>query len=187
MAARRPLAMVSRHDLRHDARPPLRSQLARPPDGVMLSPADFDRGGSRTGLAPRHAPRRLAERLRDARAFGTAVDDDDHVAVLEDTAVERMKIAQLERLVASATVIDGAVDVPGAAGLGSVVRVRDDGGQGGRVRTRRPPGGRRNANPGHAGVAGRRGAARLARRRRRARDASERARADPHGAGRDRR
>ena len=97
----------------------------------------------------------LAERLRDARDFGTAVDDDDHLAVLEDAAVERIKIAQLERLVASATVIDGTVAGDGTAGLGSVVRVHDHAGQeieyelvGRRNR-------RRDANPGHARLAGR--------------------------------
>ena len=66
----------------------------------------------------------LAERLREARAYGSASNDDDHLAVLEDAAVERVKIAQLEHLIASATVVDAdaADDV---AGLGSVVRVKD--------------------------------------------------------------
>ena len=105
------------------------SQLARPPDAVMLTPADLDQAVRELDLLRGTHRADVAERLRDARAFGTAVDDDDHVSVLEDMAVQRMKIAQLERLVASATVIDGAVDVPGAAGLGSVVRVRDSGGK----------------------------------------------------------
>lgn len=102
------------------------AQLARPPDGVILTSADFDEAVRELDLLRGAHRADVAERLRDARAFGTAVDDDDHVSVLEDTAVQRMKIAQLERLVASATVVDGAVAVPGAASLGSVVRVRDD-------------------------------------------------------------
>ena len=51
-------------------------------------------------------------------------DDDDHLAVLEDVAVARIKIAQLERLIASATIVDFDPSDDGA-GLGCVVRVRD--------------------------------------------------------------
>jgi transcription elongation factor GreA len=53
------------------------------------------------------------------------MNDDDHLAVLEDAAVERIKIAQLERLIASATVVDDDAADDDVAGLGSVVRVRD--------------------------------------------------------------
>jgi transcription elongation factor GreA len=80
-----------------------------------------------------HAAHRadLADRLRDARAFGSPGDDDDWLSVMEDAAVERGRIAQLERQIAAARVVD---DAPGAgagagAGLGSVVRVRDDRGR----------------------------------------------------------
>ena len=104
-------------------------QFPGPASGVMLSPADLtDAIRELESLRSAHRAD-LAERLRDARAYGTAVDDDDHLAVLEDAAVERIKIAQLERLVASATVIDAAVAGNGIAGLGSVVRVHDQTGQ----------------------------------------------------------
>jgi transcription elongation factor GreA len=49
--------------------------------------------------------------------------------VLEDSAVQRERIAALERLVASATVVEVADGVAGAAGLGSIVRVRDQAGK----------------------------------------------------------
>ena len=115
------------YDTRPD--PQFHSQFAAPAGGVMLSPADLtDAIRELDSLRSAHRAD-LAERLRDARAFGTAVDDDDHLAVLEDAAVERIKIAQLERLVASATVIDAAVAGDGIAGLGSVVRVHDQAGQ----------------------------------------------------------
>ena len=114
------------YDTRLD--PQFNSQFAVPAGSVLLSPADLtDAIRELDSLRSSHRAG-LAERLRDARAFGTAVDDDDHLAVLEDAAVERIKIAQLERLVASATVIDAAVG-DGVAGLGSVVRVRDQAGQ----------------------------------------------------------
>lgn len=105
------------------------SPLARPPDGVILTSVDFDEAVRELDLLRGAHRADIAERLRDARAFGTAVDDDDHLAVLEDMAVQRMKIAQLERLVASATVVEVAADVAGAAGLGSVVHVQDDRGK----------------------------------------------------------
>ena len=63
------------------------------------------------------------------RNFGSAGDDDDRKAVLEDTAIDRLRLAQLERFVASATVVDDELASPGAAGLGSRVRVRDDAGR----------------------------------------------------------
>ncbi len=111
----------------HDPHP--RLQLDAPAGGVMLTSDDFAEV-MRELDALRNAHRSdIAERLRDARAYGTAVNDDDHLAVLEDAAVEWVKIARLERLVASATVIDAAVAGDGVAGLGSVVLVRDPAGQ----------------------------------------------------------
>jgi transcription elongation factor GreA len=71
----------------------------------------------------------LAARLREARGRGVAGDNDDRLAVLEDAAVDEVKIAQLERLIASVTVIDGAGAGDGAAGLGSVVSVEAPGGR----------------------------------------------------------
>ena len=106
-----------------------RSQLAAADGGVMLSPADFTEVIRELDTLRNTHRSDLAERLRHARGYGTAGNDDDHLAILEDAAIERVKIAQLERLVASATVIDAAVAGDGVAGLGSVVRVRDLAGQ----------------------------------------------------------
>jgi transcription elongation factor GreA len=71
----------------------------------------------------------LAERLRDARGFGVAGDNDDHLAAFEDAAVAEARITRLERVIASATVIEGARADDGAAGLGSIVRVKDQHGR----------------------------------------------------------
>jgi transcription elongation factor GreA len=68
----------------------------------------------------------LAERLRDARSFGSPGDDDDWLSVMEDAAIERGRIAQLARLMAVASVVDDAPSGDARAGLGSVVLVRDD-------------------------------------------------------------
>src|SRR4051794_7965355 len=95
----------------------------------VLSPHDFDQV-LRELESLRSAHRAdLAARLRDARDFGSPGDDDDRLAALEDVAVDRVRIARLERVVASATVVDGADAGDGTAGLGSVVRVRDHAGR----------------------------------------------------------
>jgi transcription elongation factor GreA len=67
----------------------------------------------------------LEGRLREARAFGGSTENDDLLAVLEECAVERARIAQLEELVRMASVADGAAADAGA-GLGSTVRVADE-------------------------------------------------------------
>ena len=48
---------------------------------------------------------------------------------MEDAGVEQGRIAQLERLVALATVVDDPPSGDAGAGLGAVVRVRDDAGR----------------------------------------------------------
>jgi transcription elongation factor GreA len=74
--------------------------------------------------------RELAQRLHDVRVHGTTSDDDDLLAVLEDTAIGRARIAQLEDLVRCATVLDGQdARADGAAGLGSTVEVADTAGR----------------------------------------------------------
>ena len=63
------------------------------------------------------------------RAHGTTSDDDDRLAVLEEAAIDRARIAQLEDLARCATVLDDDADFDGAAGLGSTVEVADEAGR----------------------------------------------------------
>src|SRR3954469_15296847 len=91
------------------------------PESVMLSPTDFAEITRELDSLRNTHRAEIAERLRDARTYGTAVGDDDHLAILEDAAVDRGKIAQLERLVASATIVDDVLADEGLAGLGSFV------------------------------------------------------------------
>ena len=95
----------------------------------MLSPTDFAEIVQELESLRSSHRAEVAERLRDARSYGTAVGDDDHLAILEDAAVDRGKIAQLERLVASATLVDDTLGDDGLAALGSFVRVRDRAGR----------------------------------------------------------
>jgi transcription elongation factor GreA len=72
----------------------------------------------------------LAQRLHDMRAHGGTSDNDDLLAVLEEAAIDRARIAQLEDLVRRATVLDDKhTRFDGAAGLGSTIRVADDAGR----------------------------------------------------------
>ena len=100
-----------------------------PVGAMLLSPADLAEA-IRDLDSLRSAHRAdLAERLRDARTYGSPGDDEDHLTVLEEAAFAEMRIAQLERLVASATVVEAAVADDGVAGLGSVLLVRDESGR----------------------------------------------------------
>jgi transcription elongation factor GreA len=96
---------------------------------VILTQAEFDQ--LRDELeALRNAHRDdLADRLRHARGFGVMGDNDDQLAAFEDAAIDGARIVQLERLIASATVIDGAWADDGAATLGSIVRFEDSAGR----------------------------------------------------------
>jgi transcription elongation factor GreA len=110
---------------------PLVSTSAVPPPlttRVQLSPSDYaELMRELDELRSRHRGE-LARRLRDARDFGSPGDDDDRLAVFEDAAVDEARIAQLEQLARSASVVDIGDDADGAAGLGSTVRVADEAG-----------------------------------------------------------
>jgi transcription elongation factor GreA len=100
------------------------------PTGVVMSSAEYGvLVRELEGLRAVHRSE-LAEELHDARSRGSTGDNDDVLAVLEETAVPRARIAQLEDLVRYATVLeddDAAFD--GAAGLGSTIEVADEDGR----------------------------------------------------------
>jgi transcription elongation factor GreA len=118
-------AMVSGMDAQPIAMPSSR-EIA--PTGVVMSSAEYAvLMRELEGLRASHRTE-LAQRLHDVRAHGTTSDDDDRLAVLEEAAIDQARIAQLEDLVRSATVLDDAV-FDGAAGLGSTVEVADEDGR----------------------------------------------------------
>jgi len=99
------------------------------PAGIVMSSAEYA-ALVRELESLRSAHRtELARRLHDVRTHGVTSDDDDRLAVLEETAVERARIAQLEDLARSATVLDDDEAFDGAAGLGSAVEVADEAGR----------------------------------------------------------
>jgi transcription elongation factor GreA len=110
-------------------RTPTAFAVPPPASGVTLSPSDLNELTDELDRLRAAHSADLAERLRDARSFGSPGDDDDWLSVMEDAAVERARIAQLERLIAVARVVDDAPGDDAGAGLGTVVRVRDDRGR----------------------------------------------------------
>jgi transcription elongation factor GreA len=109
-------------DPRHDA------SNGTPEGAVLLTQVDFDAlVGELEALRSKHRGE-LAGRLREARAFGTASENDDLLAALEDSAVDHARLAKLEELVRMAVVVETSGG-DGGAGLGSTVRVADDKGR----------------------------------------------------------
>jgi transcription elongation factor GreA len=98
------------------------------PDGVPLTQEDFDLLVRELDALRSTHRSEVAERMRQARAFGGATENDELLEVLEESAVAHARIAQLEELVRVATVVEGYAR-DGGAGLGSTVRVADDGGR----------------------------------------------------------
>jgi transcription elongation factor GreA len=97
--------------------------------GVELSTADYaELMRELDDLRTRHRGE-VSQRLRDARDFGSPGDDDDRQAVREDAAFAAARIARLEHLARFARVVAPDEAADGRAGLGSVVKVRDDGGR----------------------------------------------------------
>ena len=91
--------------------------------GTQLTGADYEAVVRELdALRSRHRVE-LERRLRDARALGSPADDDDVLAVFEDIAVERARIAQLEALLRSASIVDDRAAFDGRVGLGCMVRV----------------------------------------------------------------
>jgi transcription elongation GreA/GreB family factor len=77
----------------------------------------------------------FAERLREARRFGAAGDNDDYLQIKEEEAVLTAGMAHISLLLETALVVDPADVGDGVVTVGSVVEVRDpDSGQRQRLR-----------------------------------------------------
>ncbi|HWK25524.1 MAG TPA: GreA/GreB family elongation factor [Solirubrobacter sp.] len=95
--------------------------------GLVFSPADYE-NAVRELESLRSARRaELATRLREAQESGSPGDQDDRLDAVERIAVYSGRIAQLERQLAAATILEATTG--GGAGLGDVVQVRDQSGR----------------------------------------------------------
>ncbi len=111
-------------DSRHTAAP----AGGTPDGGVLLTQADFDALVLELEALRAEHRGELAGRLREARAFGSASENDDLLAAFEESAVDHARLAKLEELVRLAVVVESSAG-DGGAGLGSTVRVADDKGR----------------------------------------------------------
>jgi transcription elongation factor GreA len=111
-------------DSRHHAAP----AGGTPDGGVLLTQADFDALVLELEALRAEQRGELAGRLREARAFGSASENDDLLAAFEESAVDHARLAKLEAHVRLAVVVEGSAG-DGGAGLGSTVRVADDNGR----------------------------------------------------------
>jgi transcription elongation factor GreA len=96
---------------------------------AISAPAVLTREGERALRATlRRLHRQLsvefAARLSEARTFGEIAGNDDYLQTLEEEAVLRSRIARLEGLLDSATVVSDSPRT-GAVAIGTTVRVED--------------------------------------------------------------
>jgi transcription elongation factor GreA len=108
------------------------SSPGRPPraSGVVLSTAEYDDHLRELAALCDEHKAQFARDLRDARAGGSPGDGDEWLTALENAAVDQGRIAQLERLLASATVVDESLLATDNRGrLGALVRVQDQRGK----------------------------------------------------------
>lgn len=96
---------------------------------TQLTRADYDALGRELDALRSGHRVELEQRLRDARMFGSPADDDEILAVFEEAAISQARIARLEMLLQSASIVDGACTFDGRAVLGSTVRVTEDDGR----------------------------------------------------------
>jgi transcription elongation factor GreA len=93
--------------------------------GLSLTAADFDALVRELDLLRSRHRAEFARSLRDARTFGSPGEDDDVLTVFEEAVVDEARIAQLEDLLRTASVVDDDLIFDGRAGLGCAVRVVD--------------------------------------------------------------
>jgi transcription elongation factor GreA len=96
------------------------------PAGVQLTETEYAELITELETLRASHRKELAERLRHARDFGPAAENDDLHAALEDAAIDRARIAHLEELLRSASIVDRSDVIDGSAGLGCRVLVEDE-------------------------------------------------------------
>ena len=123
-------------DERHGAdmaaqRPPLphAERLVDASTGVLLTAADFEALVRELDRLRNRHRAEFARDLRAARTSGSPGEQDDVLTVFEEAVVDAARIARLEEIVRTASVLDDQQVFDGRAGLGCAVRVVDDRGR----------------------------------------------------------
>lgn len=109
----------------------VRDRSTAPPPGAVGAPpsAIITREGERVLRAELDRLRRelgsgMAERLREARAFGAPANNDDYLQIQEEEIVMAVRAARLGELLDRARVVDGG-SLDGRAALGTIVEVKN--------------------------------------------------------------
>jgi transcription elongation factor GreA len=117
-----PMTTTAPIQVRDDSTTP-RSGLGAPPSAVIT------RDGERALRAELERLRAeleggMAERLREARAFGPPAGNDDYLQIQEEEIILAVRAARLDELLERARIVDsGSLD--GTAAVGTIVEVRD--------------------------------------------------------------
>jgi transcription elongation factor GreA len=129
--------------------PHAEAAIAAPPvvhSGVLVTQEDFDALVLELDRLRDRYRAEFARNLRDAKTFGSPGENDDVLAVFEEAAIPEARIAQLEDVLRTASVVDDRVAFDGRARLGCTVQIHDDRG---RKREYRLVGRRRLDAPAH--------------------------------------
>jgi transcription elongation factor GreA len=73
----------------------------------------------------RRSSEEMAQRLRDARSYGSDSNNDEYYALREEQMVIEARIASLEHTVRRATVVAEDLPEDGIAGIGSILSIED--------------------------------------------------------------
>jgi len=92
---------------------------------VILTPAGYKTLRKELDHLRTTRRREIADRIRDARAFGDIAENAEYDDAKNEQAMLEHKIAQLEERVAHAKVIDARSVDTSVVSIGSVVRLRD--------------------------------------------------------------
>lgn len=111
--------------------PVVRDHLTAPHSGATGAPpsAIITRDGERILRAELERLRRelesgMAERLREARAYGAPAENDEYLQIQEEEIFIAVRAARLDELLERARVVDGG-SLDGRAALGTIVEVKD--------------------------------------------------------------
>jgi len=104
---------------------------SRSPSPRALITAEGERALRATLERLRHQLKvEFAGRMRDDRGYGDAAENDEYLQTLEEASVITSRIATLEDLLESATVVPESLASSGVATVGTTVEVEDGGGGG---------------------------------------------------------
>jgi transcription elongation factor GreA len=102
---------------------PIPTPAARPARITLTREGERELRARRDALR-RHIDVELPRRLRSAREFGEATENDDYLQIIEEEAVSSARLQALEQILATAEVVEGEGAEVDVAAIGTVVTIR---------------------------------------------------------------